>query len=350
LKERNHFIDLAKGIAIILVLFNHYEWKTSSIFSTHLYYWVICMAVPIFMLCTGYVTAASFSSKGTSLRDAYSKKLLLPKLARYILPVLWFYIFETVITLVFQKTGFLHYLSTLDFPYAYGYNKRISLLGTVIFFFAGGRGIHGTYYFAIILQIAFMIPLIYTAVKKWKWGLWLCFGINLFLEIIKIPIGLPYAAFRMLAFRYIFIVAFGCWLYIYRNEKFKPLKWSGLFLAGAVYVYVINYTSYHRVIFTTWHQTSMIAALYIAPIFMLGLKHLKNAVFKPLEEIGKASYHILMVQILYYNFFAPLVWTAPKSVIPNDFIGFTIGLIFCLAFGYGYYRLYGFISRKIKAI
>ena len=346
--ERNRFIDIAKGLAIILVLFNHYEWQKGSIFNTHLYYWIICMAVPVFMLCTGYVTAASLDAKGTTIKQAYSKKALIPKLSRYIMPVLWFYVAETVLVFIFEKTGYMNYLSNLDFAYNHGYNNQMTFLGTIVFFFAGGRGQHGTYYFPIILQVAFMIPLIYAAVKKWKWGLWLCFGVNLLLEYAKNPVGLIYGAYRLMAFRYIFALALGCYLYIYREKLGKWYKWLIFFLVGAGYIYLINYTSYHRVVFTYWQRTSMLAMLYIAPLFLLGLKYLKNVRCRFLEELGKASYHILMVQIVYFNLFAPLVWTAPKSVVPNDAVGMAISLVVCLAGGYGYYTLYNKFSKNCK--
>ncbi len=356
MKERNHFIDIAKGIAIILVLFNHYEWAAGSFVGTHLYYWLVCMAVPVFMLCTGYVTAASFESKQITLKTAYTKGNLVPKLVRYVMPVVWFYLAETLLTFVFQHTGYLKYLSTLDFPYKDGYDKKMTLLGTVIFFFAGGRGQHGTYYFPVIMQVAIMIPLIYAAVKKWKWGVWLCFGVNLVLEILKTPMGklLPfsssvlYGAYRLLAYRYIFVLALGCYIYIYRENLGKWYKWLVMFAVGAGYVYLINYTSYNRVIFTYWQRTSMIAVMFIAPIFVLGIKYLAHVRIKPIEELGKASYHILMVQIIYYNFFAPLVWTAPKNIIPNDAVGFVLGLVLCLGGGYGYYRIYTMSAEKLR--
>ncbi len=356
MKERNHFIDLAKGIAIILVLFNHYEWQKGSFVGTHIYYWLVCMAVPVFMLCTGYVTAASFEAKSVTLKEAYSKKNLLPKLARYVMPVLWFYIAETVMTFVFQHTGFLKYISTLDFPYNHGYDKKMTLLGTVVFFFAGGRGQHGTYYFPIIMQVAFMIPLIYAAVKKWKWGVWLCFFVNLALEVLKNPIGrmtglsssILYGAYRLLAYRYIFVIALGIYIYLYRDNLGKRFKWICMFLVGAGYVYLVNYVPYNRIIFNYWHRTSMIAVLYIAPLFVLGVKYLAGVRIKLIEELGKASYHILMVQILYFNFFAPLVWTAPKNIIPNDFVGFVISIAVCLGGGYGYYLLYNKVAGEYR--
>lgn len=357
MRQRNHFIDIAKGIAIILVLFNHYEWQEGSFVGTHLYYWLVCMAVPVFMLCTGYVTAASFEAKNITLASAYERKNILPKLVRYVMPVVWFYLAETLLTFIFQHNGYLEYISTLDFPYKDGYNKRMTLVGTLLYFFAGGRGQHGTYYFPIIMQVALMIPVIYTVVKRRKDGVWLCFFVNLFLELVKTPIGkiLPlsssvlYGTYRLLAYRYIFVLALGCYIYIYRENLGKWYKWLIMFLAGAGYVYLINYTSYQRVIFTYWQRTSMIAVMFIAPLFVLGVKYLAKVRFAPLEELGKASYHILMVQIIYYNFFAPLVWTAPKSIIPNDAVGFLVGLVACLGFGYGYYRLYTFAAKRFKA-
>ena len=346
--QRNRFIDIAKGFAIILVLFNHYFWQKGSIFNTHLYYWVICMAVPIFMLCTGYVTAQSFDSKKVTLKQSYTFEKLYPKYTRYIMPFLWFYIVEMLLTFIFQQTGYIKYLSVLNYDFAKMYEVRVSFLSVLVFFFSGGRGLHGTYYFPIILQVALMIPVIYTVVKKYKYGLWMCFGVNLFLEILKNIVNLPYGAYRLLAFRYIFALALGCYLYIYREKEEKWYKWLMFFAVGAAYTYVVNYISYNKLIFTYWFRTSMISMLYITPIFLLGIRYMKNVRIPFIENLGKASYHILMVQILYYNFLAPIVWYASANKIINDFWGMILSLVICLGGGYGYYMLYNFISRRYK--
>ena len=355
MNERNHFIDLAKGLAIILVLFNHYEWQENSLLNTHLYYWLITMAVPVFMLCTGYVTAASFERKNISFDNARTKEHIIPKLVRYTMPFLWFYIAETIFAFISLKTGFLDYIGTLDFPYNAGYqNKKMTLLGSIVFFFAGGRGQHGTYYFPVIVQVVFLMPYIYNAVKKSKNGIWKCFAVTVGLDfliavtgrIINVNISPGYN--RMIALRYIFALALGCFIYLYRDNLGK-IKWPVMLVCGIVYTCLVTYIpSYRPFVYSSWKYTSALSMLYIAPLFVLGIKHLQNVRFKPLEEIGKASYHILMVQILYYNFLAPLVWTAPKSVIPNDYVGMAVSLVVCLAGGYGYYRLYNFVARKYK--
>ena len=239
--RRNNFIDLAKGVAIILVLFNHYEWKATSLLNTHLYYWIITMAVPIFMLCTGYVTAMSFDKKKLTLYEARSKKQILPKLLRYTIPFLWFYIAETILTIISVKTGFLDYISTLDFPYNAGYaGKRMTLLGTIIFFFAGGRGQHGTYYYPVIMQVVFLMPFIYNTVRKSRNGLWKCFGVTVGLDVLVAlirhitDINVVAGYNRMIALRYMFALALGCYIYLYR-ENLGKIKWAVMFCVGLCY-------------------------------------------------------------------------------------------------------------------
>ena len=344
--ERNRFIDISKGIAIILVLFNHYVWDKTSVFNTHLYYWIISMAEPIFMLCTGYVTALSFDVKKVAVRESYLPEKLCPKLLRYIMPVFWFYVLETVLTFVFQRIGYVEYLSGLGVVFSDAYEEKLTVFGIIKCFFEGGRGLHGTYYFPIILQVTFIIPFICMIVKKYEWGVYLCFIINLVFEILKNPMGMTSGVYRIIALRYIFSISLGCYLYIYREKYGKWYKWIIFFLLGMLYTYVVSYTSYERQIFTYRFRNNMISMLYITPPFLLGIKYLGKIRCAILETLGKASYHILMVQILYYNFLAPLLWKASDNKIISDFTGMCISLIICLGGGCGYYILYNFISKK----
>lgn len=353
--KRNRFIDIAKGISIILVLFNHYEWSKDSLLNTHLYYWLITLAVPVFMLGTGYVSAASFERKGISLAEAKRKEQIIPKIKRYTIPFLWFYIAETILTYISVKAGFLQYISTLNFPYSGGYaNKSMTLSGSITYFFAGGRGQHGTYYFPVIIQIVFLMPYIYNTVKKSKNGVWKCFAVTVLLDIMIALISnitdVNISAFynRMISFRYIFALALGCYIYVYKADLGK-IKWWIMFFLGIGYTCLVTYIpSYKPLVYSSWKYTSALSMLYIAPLFVFGMKHFGNIRCKPIEEIGKASYHILMVQILYYNFLAPLIWTAPKNIIPNAAIGFAISLVICIVGGYGYYRLYTFAAKRLK--
>jgi succinate dehydrogenase/fumarate reductase-like Fe-S protein len=62
MKKRNHFVDISKGLAIIMVTVTHYSWESAERLQFYFPYW-ISMAVPIFMIVTGVMSAASFERK-----------------------------------------------------------------------------------------------------------------------------------------------------------------------------------------------------------------------------------------------------------------------------------------------
>lgn len=60
--ERCHSIDFIKGICIILVIISHYRWTDYERLRWMFPFWVD-MAVPIFMVITGYLHSKSFQKK-----------------------------------------------------------------------------------------------------------------------------------------------------------------------------------------------------------------------------------------------------------------------------------------------
>lgn len=90
----NRTIDSIKGLAIIFVLITHYEW-TSGQRKFFLFPFVINMAIPVFMIITGYVYSMSMQRKNiTKLEDAYQRSIILKRFIRYTLPVLIIIIWE----------------------------------------------------------------------------------------------------------------------------------------------------------------------------------------------------------------------------------------------------------------
>ncbi len=319
--KRNNFIDIAKGIAILMVVITHYEWsdgwRLNLLFPYH-----ISMAVPIFMLVTGYVSAASFSKSGIiTLKCAYSPKLIAKKLLRYTLPFLYMYIAQNVIVLAMGES--------------------ISPIEVLICFFGGGRGENGTYYYPVLIQIVLIFPLIYIAVSKFKYGIIGCFVVNFLYELIKCAVDMSGGVYRLIALRYIFAVAMGCYIYL-RGNELKRNKGVVICTLGALYIWLVNYTSYEPRIFTFWTATSMIAVLFIAPIFAFGLKAASGWHCPPIELIGKASYHIFLAQVIYYNHIAPVIY----DVAGSSALEFLLSITISLALGMGYYFAY----NKIKSM
>lgn len=312
--KHNRFIDLAKGLAALMVLITHYRFT----FAEKLDYWFpfwISAAVPIFMFFIGYLSARSFSAKGCkTLKALYRPGDLAKKIIRYALPFLCFFAVELLL-----ETWYL---------------RQPNLKETLDNLTVGGFGVHGTYFFPVLLQITLITPLIYYIVNRWKKGIFICFAFNLAFEFWKTHTGMASEDYRLCALRYVFAVAIGCFacLYYKRGAKWNWV-WIHMLEIGALYLWVINYTSYRARIFTNWQSTSMLAMLFFAPLLVFGLDYLSNWHFKPLELMGKASFHIFFVQIVYYNYFAEKVYFH----IANKWLELGIGVALCIIGGLAFY-------------
>lgn len=321
MKERNHFIDLAKGIAIIMVVITHYSW-TDAERSRYLFYYWVSMAVPIFMIVTGFNFSAFFLKRELfTLKDVYQPVVIKKRIISYTIPFLLMYLLELVLEFAKGNT--------------YSLGKLLKN------FIVGGIGKYGTYYYPVLIQLVFIVPLLYYLVKKWHYGIVVCFLLNLAYEIGKHAIDLSRADYRLLAFRYMFAIAVGCYLCVYPQKRTK-WKWIVMFFIGAFYIWLISYTDYKPVLFNRWYTTSMMTVFYIAPIYILGQNLLKNMRCRWIEELGKASYHIFLVQIIYYNY------VSPHLNLEIRMLKMLLGVVLSLGFGYGYYLLYNKVRARLK--
>ena len=85
---RNHTLDFLKGFAICMVVFTHFEWRDAER-ALPLFPYLVDMAVPIFMVISGYTYAMSMERHGiTTLQDALSWDNIKTKLIRYTAPFL----------------------------------------------------------------------------------------------------------------------------------------------------------------------------------------------------------------------------------------------------------------------
>lgn len=312
MKQRNHFLDIAKGIAIIMVVITHFSWENEDRLRYLFPFWV-SMAVPIFLIITGYVSTASFEKKGVdSMMQAYEKELIVHKLLRYSIPFCIAYAADVVLHSVFEKwTG---------------------IRGIVVNFLRGGFGGAGTYYYPILLQVIFLFPIIYFIVKRYKNGLWICFGLNVIYEILARVWMLNGECYRLLAFRYIMLIAFGCYLYENKGNKLGKKNWI-VFFAGIAFIIATDYLNYDPVTVHYWKRTCVYAILYFLPVFSFAMEHLKNIHCRLLELFGNASYHIFFIQMLYYNYADDRV----GALMPNRFCHLLLNIVICTLLGVVFY-------------
>lgn len=87
-EDRNYFLDILKGICILFVIITHFGWEAEERLRYGFPFW-IDMAVPVFMIISGYVYALSYRRKGVdSFEKAYKLSIILGNAVRYTVPFL----------------------------------------------------------------------------------------------------------------------------------------------------------------------------------------------------------------------------------------------------------------------
>lgn len=326
-QKQNNFINVLKGIGAILVITTHFSW-TDAERTMFLFPFFIEMAVPLFMIISGYVYGLSYRRNNiTSLRAAYAPFTIVKRIVQYTFPFILVYSLELVYMLVIGQItitseNWLHWVSV---------------------FFQGGIG-PGSYYFPIMIQFIFVYPILYFIIKKANGkGLLICFFINAAYEILQRACGMDAELYRLLLFRYIFVISAGCYL---ASEGAKIQLKTGILLclAGIAYIVAITYCGYTPRILIHWKGTSFVACLYLIPIFYLLITKIRNCTFKPLEIVGKASYNIFLTQMVWYALGS---WYVEKF-IDNRFVLLGIHILVCVGVGLVFYFVETPITKWIN--
>ena len=97
-KERIDFLDYLKAICVILVVVTHYDWQSKH---SYIFTMFINMAVPVFMIISGYNFAMSNKRKtdGT-MKQMYSPRVIIPKLERFLIPFFAICVVEIVLLII----------------------------------------------------------------------------------------------------------------------------------------------------------------------------------------------------------------------------------------------------------
>lgn len=321
--KRIPILDSIKGICVIFVIITHFPWTDAERTRMLLPFWV-GMAVPIFMIISGYVYAASYESNNiTSFSEAYAPKFLINKILRFMIP------FSIAITAEF----------ILDPQFT----VTDRFIDNFLIIAAGGNcNEYGNYYFPIMMQFIFVFPAIWFTVKKNpQRGLLICFVLNIAYEVMQRAYQMNYSSYKYLLFRYLFAIAFGCFLFL-NKEHVKKLWYVLAFVVGAVFLTAHRYFGYMPDILTHWTSTSCLAVLFVVPIVAYIIKKLGHIKIPPLEIVGKASFNIFLVQMLFYNYFDK---TGP--FFPNKYIHVGLNILICVSAGILFYIVESRLTRLI---
>lgn len=119
--NRYHILDVLKGLCIIFICITHFDWTNKERLALG-FPFEIDMAVPIFMLISGYVSAVSYEHhKINRICEAYKIGFFCKKILRFTIPFFIVFCFETGISVV-------------------AFHTKITPLNCICSFLAGGKG------------------------------------------------------------------------------------------------------------------------------------------------------------------------------------------------------------------
>lgn len=299
---RKRIFDYLKAICIIFVVTTHLLWTDQQRLN-FLFPYTVDMAIPVFMIISGYVNMLSANKhKEYSLKNMYALQIIIPKLTRIFAPYIVVYAF---LALVFI------------------FNGSVGVSEAALAFFTGGWG-PGSYYVPILIQFTLLSPLMLFVIKEFKYkGYALLLSLNILLEACFTYFKIPVDIYRLSFFRYIVFVCAGMYLYEAKDKINKTVL--SIFLAlGVGYIMAANYFGYTPKIFTNWVVTSFPTVLYIFPVVavsvMVFTKPLPDKFGgKILATVGETTYHIYLVQMVWYvlygNYFGPWIMLIPNVIL-----------------------------------
>lgn len=317
-------IDAVKALAIIGVLLTH-QMNVPMLMRTYAQFH-LNQTVIIFFILMGLTLTISVSKiKGNSLRDFYTYSYFKKRISRLILPFIFIFLLSLILGLIYHK------------PLYFGYFSLIGLMP-----FSGP----GNYFFSIIIEFIICGPLIYYFYKKNpQVTLLVLYLLNFLFEIaaphINIIAAHPYL-YSAAIFRYLFAIGLG----LYISDEYLTKKHINLFnknnslllllLPFSIFYLYLGRFSWQPLLFLNndWgtHNLFAVPFIFFITCILLNIDYqkLNKDIFEIILQIGAASYHIYLVQMLYFGFGFGAKFIGPVPIIMsvNIIINIVIGTLF----------------------
>lgn len=313
-KKRRLNIDVIKAFAIVSVILLHtFDGFLLLGVGAPFHIW---QAVPIFMILQGFNNGGSYKRRDyTETKDFADQDFIVNKSQRLLFPFIIFFIVQTV---------FL-YFDTPDYFASENHLLRL---------FTGGRG-PGSYFVPLTIQAQLIVPFMFLAARKSVSKMLIgSFLVNLLLEVYSLATNMDEELYRILIIRFIFALALGVALSMWGFEKFKTKPFYIASFVSLIYIIGVMYFNWNFIMEKSWHSQHIPGFIY--PLFLIiyvnGFEmDEENKLLQKTAEIGKASYHIFLTQLLY--FWKPiqdlhLNYNPVIGVLLNIFVPLILGSLF----------------------
>jgi peptidoglycan/LPS O-acetylase OafA/YrhL len=341
--QKIHFtqIDILKGLAIISVILIHVYNNNFLLLIGAPFY--LMQAVPVFLLLAAFNNGFALSSvRKITLEQCYDLSVIFRRLKRLMVPYLVVWIFQLLLVLWFLESEIDIYLQDPNHFFYNGFNWFFNFL-------SGANG-PGHYFIPLVVQLIFLVPLFYyLALRSPNLMLVFAFILDLVLECIAVVSGMPQWLYGILLIRYIFMCALGVWLVFQVRVMTRWILAAGLL--SALYIFAVSYLKFQFWIFSLdpafYHA---FAYFWTLVIVVLGFQYLPsdpgNRLFRIIAELGKASWHIFLVQMTLFFFFGQPITTDGSTGSIAYLAAYY--LVPCLSIGYGFYRLSEYFIKPKK--
>jgi len=284
-------IDTLKGAAITSVILLHAlpsQWLVGSLAWFHIW-----QAVPVFTVLLG---VTGYGTRVSPLRRYYLRR------ARRLLPAF-------AVTWLVSLAAGLH-SGTLTWDWWV-------LVGKL------PTGAPGNYFVTLLFEFVLVLPLVLAAWRKSPLGTVLAsFALSLTYELVAHTLGAAGYGYSSSVLRYIFAVALGFWVADGRSVL-PALPVSALYLIAYARGWVVPFFE------EAWQPQNLIAFVYPASIVEVTMKRAKDGI-PALMRLGRASYHIFLVQMIWFAFGLPSLNTI---VDMPTLMSTAISLTVCCAIG-----------------
>ena len=225
--RRNNLFDAIKMICILMIVINHMSWTTAER-QMFIFPFIIGMAVPVFLIISSYLRAKKIETVGYKEFISF----------RYSAVSFFRLIVAYVVAAVIEGGA---YVIMHD---SFQEHNRIFFdsISTFILWILTGLSGPGSYYMPIMVQMILLYPLIYLLFRKGKnRGLINCFILNITYELIAYFANINPGIYRLLIFRYIFIIGFGIYLEKSSKDKKEDLIATTMFFCGVTLMTLNSY-------------------------------------------------------------------------------------------------------------
>ncbi|MBN1217155.1 MAG: hypothetical protein JXA99_17175 [Candidatus Lokiarchaeota archaeon] len=364
-------IDVMKTVCIICVIAAH----TFGQFHVYDNLWIFIQPVTLFMIILGFNYGNSFKKKNYhKLSEMYSFQYFKGIFWRLIFPLLLINLISYFIDLFFfSTTGYYinGWSMTQLQPVSWGPTNIPGYANTNIFYFLLGTPYFagpGDFYIVMLVQFIFIFPLIYKLFDIHPiLGLVTCCAIELSLQLIVPNIPPVVGFFNDYFFltyanilRYMSAIGLGLWFINNHNLFSKKNVFIIVMVIPAFFILVMGYwgdilapnlldnnimqtiffksgDGYALKIFSAfgwWEMNNLFTYFWPAFVFLLLMKVLPSnlnkekprseSVSRFFEKYSKLTYHILLVQIVYFFINIPIAWGISITINNAFYNGFIL--------------------------